>query len=324
MKKIFALLVSAFVIAMLAACASDDNRNAQENEDDNKVVENEETKKEVKEEVKVDLTAADKEKAKSRIGEIENQTVFTQLMVDMALQKVKIAGSQDGIPGITNESFRRIPMKSPYIEYFMEKLPAMNMDTEDHNLHLSVLKKWKENNFDEVDQDVYNIVKTMTEDPTEDVVKRTPEEEQVYIDKYLKEERKGETEAGPTPAKEKIGEIKNDQEFAMKMIDMSIQKVNIDGHTEGIKGIADKVFNHIPMEKEYMTYLKEELASIETSKEKRDLYNSILNKWQESKFNGVDQDVKSILKSLSEDATDDVVKKSDEEEQEYIDKYLKE
>lgn len=196
MKKFFALIASVFLITLLAACNSGSS-NAQEKENENKSVENEvevkeEPKEEVKEAVNVELTTADREKAKEKIGEINDQIVFSQLMVDMSLQKVNIGGETDGIKGVSQESFKRIPMKSPYIDYLMETLPSIDMEPGDHNELLSILKKWKENNFDEVDQDVRTTLIYLNKDvpdyePTTELEKKTPEEEQEYIDKYIKE-----------------------------------------------------------------------------------------------------------------------------------------
>ncbi|GIN74483.1 hypothetical protein J14TS2_49580 [Bacillus sp. J14TS2] len=78
-------------------------------------------------------------------------------------------------------------MESPYIEYFMDKISSMDMDTKVHNDHLSILKKWQENNFDEVDRDVFTIIKNFNEGRGPKVAKKTQEEEKEYSNKYLKE-----------------------------------------------------------------------------------------------------------------------------------------
>ncbi|GIN59680.1 hypothetical protein J8TS2_39990 [Lederbergia ruris] len=331
MKSLSYLLASVFIIGLLGACDSEKS-NVQDKVDDPKTVENEEDvneePEEAKEEVNVELTDSDREKAKEKIGEIDNKSEVSSLMIDMALQKVNIGGSTDGIPKVIDESVRRIPMESPYIEYFMDIVSSIDMDPEVHNDHLSILKKWQENNFGEVDQDVRTLIRYLNEGKARgpEVEKKTQVEEKEYINKFIqKEEADVElTDSDREKAKEKIGKIDNDIVFGQLLVDMGLQKVNIDGKKDGIPQITDESFRRIPMESPYIEYFMDKISSIDMDTKVHNDYLSILKKWQENNFDEVDRDVFTIIKSFNEGRGPKVVKKTQEEEKEYIDKYLKE
>ncbi|MCP3765081.1 DUF6241 domain-containing protein [Domibacillus sp. A3M-37] len=120
-----------------------------------------------------------------------------------------------------------------------------------------------------------------------------------------------------------IGEIKDEDTLNSIMEHMSLQKVNIGDEQFTPKGIDPNSINRIQMTKENITYLKQSLGSIDisrnTSTDGYD-YESILNKWLEGNFDNITKEFEFLLGLYNNGVYtgDEVTKKSEAEEKEYI------
>lgn len=126
-------------------------------------------------------------------------------------------------------------------------------------------------------------------------------------------------------AKKDIGEISDETTLIMRMIEMSLQKVNIGGKKNTPTGIDPDSIRRIQMTKGNIYYLKQHTDSIELSRNTRGepyTYENILNRWLEGNFDDITEEVEFLLSLTSKPYGKydggEVTEKSRVEEQQYI------
>lgn len=115
-----------------------------------------------------------------------------------------------------------------------------------------------------------------------------------------------------------IGEIHNEQTINDMMIHMSIQKLTFNGNNLHVPGTRD--VGRFQMTKENIQYLKNNLHVI--NDDKRQKYESLLNKWYDGDFESVVKDFKEIhyLRSGKKKSMEvfKLAKKKNSDEKEFI------
>ncbi|MFB6732308.1 DUF6241 domain-containing protein [Bacillus mobilis] len=115
-----------------------------------------------------------------------------------------------------------------------------------------------------------------------------------------------------------IGEIHNEQTINDMMIHMSIQKLTFNGNNLHVPGTRD--VGRFQMTKENIQYLKNNLHVI--NDDKRQKYESLLNKWYDGDFESVVKDFEEIhyLRSGKKKSMEvfKLAKKTDSDEKEFI------
>ncbi|WP_040207105.1 DUF6241 domain-containing protein [Neobacillus jeddahensis] len=92
-------------------------------------------------------------------------------------------------------------------------------------------------------------------------------------------------------AEKAIGAIKDEKSLNLKMMEMAFQKVSFKGEDNfNVPGTI--VLERIQVTKENIQYLKNNLSVV--SGEKKQQYESILNKWYNGNFNSITDDFRNI------------------------------
>lgn len=96
---------------------------------------------------------------------------------------------------------------------------------------------------------------------------------------------------GLKKAKKTIGAIKDEKSLNLKMMEMAFQKVSFKG--DGNFNVPGTIVpERIQVTKENIQYLKNNLSVV--SGEKKQQYESILNKWYNGNFNSITDDFRNI------------------------------
>ncbi|RWR04108.1 DUF6241 domain-containing protein [Siminovitchia fortis] len=125
-------------------------------------------------------------------------------------------------------------------------------------------------------------------------------------------------------AQKDIGEISDELTLIMRMVEMSLQKVNI----EGDKFTSDST-GRIQMTKGNIYYIKQQADSIDISRNTKNgtfSYESIINRWLEGNFDNITDEVEFLLSLTSRPYGKydggEVTEKTRIEEQDYIQQFF--
>ncbi|WP_144463491.1 DUF6241 domain-containing protein [Siminovitchia fortis] len=125
-------------------------------------------------------------------------------------------------------------------------------------------------------------------------------------------------------AQKDIGEISDELTLIMRMVEMSLQKVNI----EGDKFTPDST-GRIQMTKGNIYYIKQQADSIDISRNTKNgafSYESIINRWLEGNFDNITDEVEFLLSLTSRPYGKydggEVTEKTRVQEQQYIQRFF--
>ncbi|RST75074.1 hypothetical protein D4T97_007370 [Siminovitchia acidinfaciens] len=129
-------------------------------------------------------------------------------------------------------------------------------------------------------------------------------------------------------AENEVGEVADELTLITRMIEMSMQKVNIPGENLPA-GVASGSLHRIQMTKGNIYFLIYKLESIDISRNKNGKgysYESILNRWLEGNFEHIGDEAKFLISLISKPYGqydgEEVTVKSRVEEQYYIQNYF--
>lgn len=130
-------------------------------------------------------------------------------------------------------------------------------------------------------------------------------------------------------AKKDIGEINDELTLIMRMIEMSLQKVNIGGEMYNPAGIAPDSIQRIQMTKGNIDYLKQHIDTFEISRNTKRTgysYESILNRWLQGNFDNITNETEFLMsltsKPYGKNGDGDITEKTRVEEQQYIQRFF--
>ncbi len=130
-------------------------------------------------------------------------------------------------------------------------------------------------------------------------------------------------------AERDIGQISDEWTLIMRMIEMSLQKVDIGGKNGIPLEIADDSIQRIQMTKGNIFYLQQQMDDIEVSRNTKSgtySYESILDRWLDGNFDNIADETEFLLSLVSKPygmyEGEEVTQKSRIEEQEYIQQYF--
>lgn len=128
-------------------------------------------------------------------------------------------------------------------------------------------------------------------------------------------------------AQRDIGEIADESILIMRMIEMALQKVNIDEEQKA--GITPGSIHRIQMTKGNIYYVKQHIDSIEISRNTKIgsySYENILNRWLDGNFDHIEEETKFLISMVSKPYgkynSGEITEKNRVEEQEYIQEYF--
>ncbi|VEF48856.1 lipoprotein [Bacillus freudenreichii] len=129
-------------------------------------------------------------------------------------------------------------------------------------------------------------------------------------------------------AENEVGEVADELTLITRMIEMSMQKVNIPGENLPAE-VASESIHRIQMTKGNIYFLIYKLESIDISRNKNGKgysYDSILNRWLEGNFEHIGDEAKFLISLISKPYGqydgEEVTVKSRVEEQYYIQNYF--
>ncbi|GIN90345.1 hypothetical protein J6TS1_00150 [Siminovitchia terrae] len=130
-------------------------------------------------------------------------------------------------------------------------------------------------------------------------------------------------------AERDVGEISDELTLITRMVEMSLQKVNIGGENDTPPEIVADSVRRIQMTKGNIFYLEQQVDSIEISRNTKNSaysYESILDRWLEGNFDNITDETEFLLSLVSKPYGiydgEKVTEKSRIKEQEYIQRYF--
>jgi hypothetical protein len=127
-----------------------------------------------------------------------------------------------------------------------------------------------------------------------------------------------------TTAEKQIGVVNNEATFIQRMIEISLQKVQIGNDQYGIPGIPPNQIHRIQMTEGNIEYLREGLDHIKTAN--YHTYETILNKWLTGNFKNITSNVQTLLSYMEKtgqiSGSFQVTQRSYAEEQQYYTQFF--